>query len=54
MFRLREIHDPEELGPDHKTTLKDRMTGLMERIATDIEDCGNNCDVYTKKGFLGA
>jgi hypothetical protein len=54
MFRLREIHDPEELGPDDETTLKDRMAGLMETIATDIERCGNTCDVYTKKGFLGA
>ncbi|KAJ7347472.1 hypothetical protein DFH08DRAFT_699735 [Mycena albidolilacea] len=52
LFQLREIHDPEELGPDDETTLKDRMAGLMETIATDIERCGNTCDVYTKKGFL--
>ncbi|KAJ7694315.1 hypothetical protein B0H14DRAFT_3660348 [Mycena olivaceomarginata] len=44
LFQLREIHDPEELGPDHKTTLKDRMAGLMETIATEIEKCGNDCD----------
>jgi hypothetical protein len=46
------MRDPEEKGPDG-TTLKDRMSGLMQAIANDITSCGSACDVYIKKGFLG-
>ncbi|KAJ7034088.1 hypothetical protein C8F04DRAFT_956948, partial [Mycena alexandri] len=51
LFQLRHIRDPEEKGPDG-TTLKDRMSGLMESIAKDITACGSACDVYMKKSFL--
>ncbi|KAJ7762637.1 hypothetical protein B0H16DRAFT_1311844, partial [Mycena metata] len=51
LFQLRHIRDPEEKGPDG-TTLKDRMSGLMESIAKDITTCGSACDVYMKKSFL--
>lgn len=46
------MRDPEEKGPDG-TTIKDRMQGLIEKIAKDIEEAGSACDHYMKKGFLG-
>ncbi|KAJ6594849.1 hypothetical protein B0H19DRAFT_1096915 [Mycena capillaripes] len=49
--RLRHMRDPDEKGPDG-TTLKDRMSGLMQSIAKDITACGSACDVYMKKSFL--
>ncbi|KAJ7162376.1 hypothetical protein C8R46DRAFT_904554 [Mycena filopes] len=52
LFQLRHMRDPEEKGPDG-TTLKDRMSGLMESIAKHITACGSACDVYLKKSFLG-
>ncbi|KAJ7657340.1 hypothetical protein DFH06DRAFT_991084, partial [Mycena polygramma] len=51
LFQLRHMRDPEEKGPDG-TSLKDRMSGLMQAIAKDITACGSACDVYLKKGFL--
>ncbi|KAJ7230020.1 hypothetical protein GGX14DRAFT_581900 [Mycena pura] len=51
LFQLRHMRDPEETGPDG-TTLKDRMSGLMQSIASDITACGSACDVYIKKSFL--
>ncbi|KAJ7124548.1 hypothetical protein C8R44DRAFT_704054 [Mycena epipterygia] len=51
LFQLRHMHDPEEKGPDG-TTLKDRMSGLMQSIAKSITACGSACDVYVKKSFL--
>jgi hypothetical protein len=46
------MRDPKQVGPDG-TTLSDRMSSLLERIAKDIEETGSACDHYMKKGFLG-
>ncbi|KAJ7131765.1 hypothetical protein C8R43DRAFT_895670, partial [Mycena crocata] len=51
LFQLRHMRDPEEKGPDG-TTLKDRMSGLMQSIADSVTQCGSACDLYMKKSFL--
>jgi hypothetical protein len=42
------VHDSEEKGPDG-IVLKDRMSGLIESITADIEQCG---DKWTNKGLM--
>jgi hypothetical protein len=46
------MRDSKEVGPDG-TTIEDRMSALLQKIAKDIEETGSACDHYTKKGFLG-
>lgn len=46
------MRDPQEVGPDG-TTIKDRMQGLLMKIANDIKESGSACDHYMKKGVLG-
>ncbi|KAJ7053428.1 hypothetical protein C8F01DRAFT_1064970 [Mycena amicta] len=51
LFQLRNIRDPEDIGPDG-TTLAARLGGLVQLIASSITQCGTACDIYLKKGFL--
>ncbi|KAJ7048859.1 hypothetical protein C8F01DRAFT_1037536 [Mycena amicta] len=51
LFQLRNIRDPEEIGPDG-TKLAARLSGIIMSIANSITQCGTACDIYLKKGFL--
>ncbi|KAJ7056300.1 hypothetical protein C8F01DRAFT_1029337, partial [Mycena amicta] len=51
LFQLRNIRDPEEMGPDG-TKLADRLGGIIVSIANSITQCGTACNIYLKKGFL--
>ncbi len=52
-YRLRHVHDAQELRPDG-TTIEDQIETLMKTIANDIKETASACDYYLKKGFLGA
>ena len=49
--RLRDVHDRNDVGPDGRT-IEARLQGLVEKTATDIKDCANACDTYSKKRLL--
>ncbi|THH29238.1 hypothetical protein EUX98_g4953 [Antrodiella citrinella] len=51
LIQLREVKDPDDLGPDGKT-ISSRMGGLCEKAASDIKDCANACDSYSKKRLV--
>ncbi|KAJ7055880.1 hypothetical protein C8F01DRAFT_1318774 [Mycena amicta] len=51
LFQLRDIRDPEDIGPDG-TKLAARLGGIVVSIANAITQCGTACDIYLKKGFL--
>ncbi|KAJ7048903.1 hypothetical protein C8F01DRAFT_1003620 [Mycena amicta] len=51
LFQLRDIRDPEDIGPDG-TKLAARLGGIIVSIANSITQCGTACDIYLKKGFL--
>ncbi|KAJ7048906.1 hypothetical protein C8F01DRAFT_799583 [Mycena amicta] len=51
LFQLRDIRDPEDIGPDG-TKLAARLRGIIVSIADSITECGTACDIYLKKGFL--
>ncbi|KAJ7053818.1 hypothetical protein C8F01DRAFT_550066 [Mycena amicta] len=51
LFQLRDIRDPEDIGPDG-TKLAARLRGIIVSIANSITECGTACDIYLKKGFL--
>ncbi|KAJ7057598.1 hypothetical protein C8F01DRAFT_1306379 [Mycena amicta] len=52
LFELRYIADPQARDPSSGTTLKERISVLMDRIAKQITECGSACDLYLKKGFI--
>lgn len=51
-IRLRSVKGSDIQASDG-LTLRDRLEGLMIKIADDIKACGNACDTYTKKNILG-
>ncbi|KAJ7057588.1 hypothetical protein C8F01DRAFT_1371722 [Mycena amicta] len=52
LFELRYIADPQAQDPSSGTTLKERISVLMDGIAKHITECGSACDLYLKKGFI--
>ncbi|KAF5372882.1 hypothetical protein D9758_001516 [Tetrapyrgos nigripes] len=51
LFQLRHIRDPDEKLVDG-FSIQDRLSGLVEQIAMDIEEMGSVCEAYLKKGFI--
>ncbi|EGO19294.1 hypothetical protein SERLADRAFT_358650, partial [Serpula lacrymans var. lacrymans S7.9] len=51
LLQLRFVKDSKQKLPDG-TTLQGRMQELMKQVASDITDCGNVCDAYTKKNLV--
>ncbi|KAG6815782.1 hypothetical protein H0H87_011401 [Tephrocybe sp. NHM501043] len=51
LFQLRDVKDPESLGPDG-LTLPGRLQALMDDIATNIKECASACDLYMKKSLI--
>ncbi|KAJ6585554.1 hypothetical protein B0H19DRAFT_424284 [Mycena capillaripes] len=51
LFELRDIRDLEAMGPKG-TTLKGRLSAVLDAIATAITECANMCDMYIQKPFL--
>lgn len=51
LFRLKDVKDVEQLGPDNQT-IKGRMQALCTQTADDIKKCANTCDTYSKKKLV--
>ncbi|KAJ6548552.1 hypothetical protein B0H19DRAFT_952740 [Mycena capillaripes] len=51
LFQLRNIRDPDDVGPDG-TRLAARLGGLIQSIAQNITECGTACKIYSEKGFV--
>ncbi|KAJ7844819.1 hypothetical protein B0H13DRAFT_2410877, partial [Mycena leptocephala] len=51
LFELRNIRDPDDVGPDG-TKLAARLGGLIQSIAQNITECGTACKIYSEKGFV--
>ncbi|KAJ7192237.1 hypothetical protein GGX14DRAFT_480287 [Mycena pura] len=51
VFQLRNIRDPDDVGPDG-TKLAARLGGLIQSIAKNITECGTACKIYSEKGFV--
>ncbi|KIJ54026.1 hypothetical protein M422DRAFT_42301 [Sphaerobolus stellatus SS14] len=49
--RLRNVKDPEDIGPDG-STIKSRIETLCKATSEDIKPCGNTCDAYMKKKLI--
>lgn len=49
--RLKDIRDPNHIGPDGRT-IEARMQTLAIQATVDIKDCANACDTYSKKKLL--
>ncbi|KAF8069331.1 hypothetical protein FPV67DRAFT_1492030 [Lyophyllum atratum] len=51
LFQLRNIQDPNEIGPDG-LSLPGRLQNLMLEIADSIKECASACDLYMKKSLI--
>jgi hypothetical protein len=45
-YSIRDVNIPQD-------AIEQRLTERMEIIATDIEECANACDAWTKKKTIG-
>ena len=48
MHRLRHLKDGSAVNRKNES-ISEMMGGLIEKMAKDMKDCGNACDVYTRK-----
>ncbi|KAG6809584.1 hypothetical protein H0H92_015668 [Tricholoma furcatifolium] len=51
LVQLKNVEDPNEIGPDGKT-LPGRLQTLMEEIAEYIKKCASGCDLYLNKSSI--
>jgi hypothetical protein len=45
------VKDIDQIGPDNQT-IKGRLQELCTKSATDIRECANTCDTFSKKKLV--
>ncbi|KAG2091982.1 uncharacterized protein F5147DRAFT_586049 [Suillus discolor] len=50
LLQLNDTRDPDIVGP--RGTIRGRLDGVLDKIKTNVENCGNAIDKYYKSKFI--